>query len=100
MKTSDEFSSSNTTLEDNSRLTVLSNLAYVVRKQRESLGLSIEDIAARTKLSVSELNAFELGEWDIDLLSLDKIADCLNVKLKVVFISTEALEAKGKKKRD
>ncbi len=100
MKTSDELSSGNTTLEDPSRRTVLSNLAYVVRKQRESLGLSIDDIAKRTSLSVSSLNSFELGEWDIDLISLDKIAECLKVKLKVVLISTEALESKTKRKRD
>jgi ribosome-binding protein aMBF1 (putative translation factor) len=80
--------------------TVLSNLASIVQKQRESMGFTIEDIAERTKISVGDLKSFELGEWDIDLVSLDSIAACLNVKLKVVFISTEALAAKTKKKRD
>ena len=80
--------------------TVLSNLANIVQKQRQSMGLTIEDIAERTNISVSDLNSFELGEWDIDLVSLDSIAACLNVKLKVVFISTEALTAKSRKKRD
>ncbi len=80
--------------------TVLSNLAYIVQQQRESMGFTIEDIANRTNISASDLRSFELGEWDIDLVSLDSIAACLNVKLKVVFISTEALAAKSRKKRD
>ncbi len=80
--------------------TVLSHLAYVVSKQRQTLGLTVEEMAARTNISVSDLNAFESGDWDIDLVSLDSIAACLKVKLKVVFISTEALAAKSRKKRD
>jgi len=83
--------------DDASRSTVLSNLGFTVRKQREALGFSIEEIALRTSISVSKLNAFELGDWDI---SLDSIATCLNVKLKVVFVSAEALAAREKRKLD
>lgn len=86
--------------DDASRSTVLSNLGFTVRKQREALGFSIEEIALRTSISVSKLNAFELGDWDIDLISLDSIATCLNVKLKVVFVSAEALAARNKGKLD
>lgn len=101
MRTINESGSGGLLQEDQvSPQTVLTHLANVVRKQREALEISIEDMALRTSISVSDLNAFELGEWDIDLVSLDSIASCLNMKLKLVFISTEALVAKARRKRD
>ncbi|HEY9774792.1 MAG TPA: helix-turn-helix domain-containing protein [Planktothrix sp.] len=57
-------------------------LARIIRRRRKKLGLSTESVASRTKVSMDELLALEHGKWDIDILSLADVAQCLEMDLK------------------
>lgn len=69
--------------------TVLSHLAVIVRERRRKVGLSLEECSKQTDVSIADLEALELGEWDIDLLSLSRLADALEVPLTGILSSLE-----------
>lgn len=71
--------------DDTSKLTnehtILSNLALVVRRRRNKLGLTASQVSEKSNISPADYAALELGEWDIDIISLSKIAAGLSMDL-------------------
>ncbi len=57
-------------------------IGLLLRKARTDAGLSLEDLAARSGLTVEQLNAYELGQQPIPLVELMTLASATNVSLR------------------
>lgn len=63
------------------RTPVSQALASVLRRHRESLGLSQETLAGKADLSTNYVGNVERGEHEISLSALGKIASVLDKKI-------------------
>ena len=64
-------------------LELVENLGQVVRKGRESLGMSHEDLGRKTSERVSVLRKIESGKMVPDLSLAEKLEHTLKIKLRV-----------------
>lgn len=56
-----------------------------VRKERESLGLSQEELANKAGVHRTYIGMIERAEKNITLTNISKIASALNIKMKDLF---------------
>jgi transcriptional regulator with XRE-family HTH domain len=61
--------------------TITVPLGLIIRQRREALGLSQEGLAALAELNRNYIGKIERGEVSASVISLQKIADGLNLKL-------------------
>jgi len=64
-------------------------LGTVIRRRREALGLSQEGLAALSELNRTYLGKIERGEVIASIVTLQKIAEGLNVKLSELILLYE-----------
>jgi transcriptional regulator with XRE-family HTH domain len=57
---------------------LLSRLGDVSKKRRIALGLSTVQLSEQTEIDFTHLTEFEVGNWDIDILSLHSLSRSLN----------------------
>lgn len=69
-------------------------LGATVRQRRLHLDLSLEQLAAKTHLSTTELTQLESGRHDVKLLQLQAIASALDYALSELVSRTEKLMAR------
>ncbi len=60
----------------------LVKFGHQVRKVRNSKGLSQEALAAKAKIHRNHMGAIERGETNVTLLSIERIAKALGVKVR------------------
>ena len=68
--------------------TILTKFGNEIRKQRKSLGLSQEELAARAGLHRTYIGMIERAEKNITLENIAKIADALGVPICELFKET------------
>ena len=56
-----------------------------IRKCRQNLGLSQEELATKAKLHRTYIGGVERGERNITIESLNRITDALNINIEEVF---------------
>ena len=59
----------------------IKEVSYRLKATRESLDLTVEDMAKATKISVEEYIAYENGDKDISLSILDECAEALGIEM-------------------
>jgi transcriptional regulator with XRE-family HTH domain len=64
---------------------ILKRLGYHIRQLREQAGISQESLGLRSGLHRTYIGAIERGERNPSVLSLQKIADALNVTVGELF---------------
>lgn len=64
---------------------ILRRFGAAVRKRRNALGLSQEDLAAVAGLDRTYIGGVERGKRNISLLNIKKIADALEMRLRDLF---------------
>lgn len=60
-----------------------------VRARRQELGISQEELGARSGLHRTYIADVERGKRNISLLNIEKIADALDLKISALFTSYE-----------
>ena len=60
-----------------------------IRQLRKAKGFSQESFARKLKLHRTYIGAIERGEKNITIKNLEKLADCLGVKISEIFKSIE-----------
>ena len=65
-------------------LELVNNLPQLVRKSREKLGMSHEDLGKKTREKVSVLRKIEIGKMVPDLALAEKLEHALKIKLRVL----------------
>jgi len=64
-------------------------LGNVIRERREALGISQEGLAALSELSRTYIGEVERGAVSVSVVTLQKIADGLNLKLSELILLYE-----------
>lgn len=64
-------------------------LGIVIRKRREALGISQEGLAALSELNRTYIGEIERGAVSVSVVTLQKIADGLNLKLSELILLYE-----------
>lgn len=64
-------------------------LGTVIRERRETLGISQEGLAALSELSRTYIGEIERGAVSVSVVTLQKIADGLNLKLSELILLYE-----------
>ncbi len=64
---------------------ILVSFGDKVRKLRNDLGISQEELAYRANLHRTYIGMIERAEKNITLINIEKIADALNVEIKDLF---------------
>jgi transcriptional regulator with XRE-family HTH domain len=61
-----------------------------IRQLRKSKGYSQESFATKLKLHRTYIGAIERGEKNITIKNLEKLANCLELKISDIFIGIDA----------
>lgn len=69
---------------------LLSSFGFVVKERRHELGLSQEELAARSGLHRTYITDIERGARNITLKSAARLAGALGLSLSVIIAKTEA----------
>jgi transcriptional regulator with XRE-family HTH domain len=64
-------------------------LGNVIRERREALGISQEGLAGLSELNRTYIGQVERGEVSVSIVTLQRIADGLNMKLSELIILYE-----------
>lgn len=64
-------------------------LGNVIRERREALGISQEGLAALSELNRTYIGQVERGEVSVSVVTLQRIADGLNMKLSELILHYE-----------
>lgn len=59
-------------------------IAQQIKKTREKLGISIEEISAQTKINKYQYEDYESGEIDIPVSAILSIAECFKIDISVL----------------
>ncbi|MBO5522296.1 MAG: helix-turn-helix transcriptional regulator [Roseburia sp.] len=78
----------------------IEGIARNIIQERESQGLSISELAARSNLSISAISKGETGKSTFSLRSLIKIAAALNVPVRKLLQVKDYPDIKGNKLQD
>lgn len=68
---------------------IAAKLGRVIRKRREALDISQEGLAALSELNRTYIGEIERGEVSVSVVTLQKIADGLNLKLSELIVLYE-----------
>ena len=68
---------------------IATKLGNVIRKRREALGISQEGLAALSELNRTYIGEIERGEVSVSVITLQKIAGGLNLKLSELILFYE-----------
>ena len=63
-----------------------------LKKRRETLGISQEELAHKANTSVEEIEKFEYGEYDKDMQDLKSLSEILNVSADEIIGLTHKIE--------
>lgn len=68
----------------------LSKLGQLSQRHRTNLGITAAQLSELSNLSLTQVNLFERGKWDIDLLSLGSLLRSLNTTAHALFDEVES----------
>ena len=62
---------------------LLTNLGFTIRQERKKCGYSQRELATRTNISQANISRIEKGLSNISINQLKKIADALQLRIKI-----------------
>lgn len=70
-------------------MNVKKRFGHAVRRQREKIGISQEELATRADLHRTYIGAVERGERNISLENIKKITEALGFSISELFVDME-----------